>query len=73
MILEKLFVSLEREKHMIMTKASMNLLTIVNHISIRIQLKKCAKHYVRLLIYYTQPFNETGGAILHLFIIESTH
>jgi len=41
-----------------MIKASMNSLTIVNHITICIQLKKCdmrvcvctcAKHYVRLL------------------------
>jgi hypothetical protein len=61
-----------------MTKASMNSLTIVNHNSICIQVKNCnictcSKHYVRLLIYYTQSFNEIGRAILHLFIIESTH
>jgi len=58
LILAELLVSVEREIHMIMIKASMNSLTIVNHISICTQLKKCDictcwKHYVLCLIYYT--------------------
>jgi hypothetical protein len=51
-----------------MIKASINSVTIVNHISIFIQLKKCdtcmyTKH-VHSFIYYTQSFNEMGGAMI---------